>query len=247
MNRLILFLFLIGSLFIFIGISNPQASKVKNIAEVKSSKEVGSPTSTPQNSPQESKSQVLITKVVDGDTVDVQIDNKKDVVRLIGINAPEKNQCFGKEATDKAKEILDSKKVSLESDPTQGDRDKYHRLLRYVFLLDGTNFDELMIKEGYALEYTYHTAYKYQSLFKSAQVEAQNNKRGLWVDGACSNFQTNSKATPVSSNSQNFACDCKKLCSQIATCEEAYFQLNQCGCTKRDSDGDGIPCESICK
>lgn len=42
-----------------------------------------------------------------------------------------------------------------------------------------------------------------------------------------------------------FTCDCSKTCSAM-TCEEAYFQLNQCGCSARDADGDGVPCESIC-
>lgn len=43
-----------------------------------------------------------------------------------------------------------------------------------------------------------------------------------------------------------FTCDCSKTCSAMASCEEAYFQLNQCGCRQRDGDGDGVPCESIC-
>jgi len=43
-----------------------------------------------------------------------------------------------------------------------------------------------------------------------------------------------------------FACNCGKLCSQMASCDEAYFQLNTCGCGARDSDNDGVPCESIC-
>lgn len=43
-----------------------------------------------------------------------------------------------------------------------------------------------------------------------------------------------------------FACSCSKTCEAMASCEEAYYQLNQCGCGKRDSDHDGVPCESIC-
>lgn len=54
--------------------------------------------------------------------------------------------------------------------------------------------------------------------------------------------ENQSVAPPAAS----FTCSCSKTCEQIATCEEAYFQLNQCGCSRRDSDGDGVPCESIC-
>lgn len=250
MNKLVLFLFLTGSLFIFIGISNSPKPKVSTFQEVKSSKETRiSPSPVQSQVSNELASNALVTKVVDGDTIDVQINGKKDIVRLIGINAPEYNECFGKEASDKARALLNSKLVSLEADPSQDDRDKYHRLLRYVFV-DGTNFDELMVREGYAREYTYHVPYKYQSEFKSAERQAREGKRGLWADGVCSNSskaKQSSKPIPPSSTNQNFTCDCKKLCSQIATCEEAYFQLNSCGCSARDSDHDGIPCESLCK
>lgn len=44
----------------------------------------------------------------------------------------------------------------------------------------------------------------------------------------------------------NYTCNCSKTCEQMASCEEAYFQLNTCGCRRRDHDGDGVPCESIC-
>lgn len=54
--------------------------------------------------------------------------------------------------------------------------------------------------------------------------------------------ENQSVAPPAAS----FTCSCDKTCEQIATCEEAYFQLNQCGCGRRDTDGDGVPCESIC-
>lgn len=44
----------------------------------------------------------------------------------------------------------------------------------------------------------------------------------------------------------SFSCNCSKTCTQMASCDEAYFQLNQCGCGERDNDSDGVPCESIC-
>jgi len=132
-----------------------------------------------------------VTKVVDGDTIDVEINGESARLRLIGINTPETVdprkpvECFGKEASAAAKELLFGKKVRLEADPSQTDRDKYDRLLRYVFLEDGTNFNELMIVRGYAYEYTYDVPYKYQKEFKAAQKFAEGNKKGLWADGVC--------------------------------------------------------------
>lgn len=127
----------------------------------------------------------FVTAVIDGDTIDVSKDGKTDRIRLIGIDTPETDprntvECFGKEATARATQLMRGKIVTLESDPSQDNVDKYGRLLRYVFLTDGTNVNYLMVKEGFAQEYTYNLPYKYQSSFKSAQAEAKNLKLGLW-------------------------------------------------------------------
>lgn len=136
-----------------------------------------------------SRQTAMVEKVVDGDTIKVLLNNQEDTVRLIGIDSPEivderkPIQCFGKEASNKAKEILNGKTIMLESDSTQGERDEYGRLLRYVFL-NGLNFDKFMIGEGFAREYTFkNKIYKYQTEFIQAEQQAKENKKGLW--GAC--------------------------------------------------------------
>ena len=244
-NKLGLPLFVIGIFLILLSFSINLKTNTQSTQSVK-------PSNTPISSFVPSikpESQVSVTKVIDGDTVDVLVNGQKDTIRLIGINSPETGECFNREATDKAKEILISKSIILEADFSQDNKDKYNRLLRYIILSDGTNFGEFMIKNGFAKEYTYKTAYKYQSLYKKAQEEAKSGKRGIWADGVCSNSSVKAEATfhPQTSSNQNYSCDCSKLCSQIQTCDEAYYQLNQCGCSKRDSDRDGAPCESLCK
>lgn len=132
-----------------------------------------------------------VVSVPDGDTIRVQIENEEVKVRLIGINTPELEgatgavSCFGQRAAEKARAALNDKKVRLESDPSQNDRDKFDRRLRYAFLEDGTNFGEMMIREGFAYEYTYNTPYKFQQEFKAAQTEARQNQKGLWAPNAC--------------------------------------------------------------
>lgn len=137
------------------------------------------------------KETVKVSRIVDGDTIKVLMKNNEYAVRLIGVDAPETVdprkpiQCFGKEASDKVREVLANKAIVLESDSTQGNRDEYGRLLRYVFV-DGLNFNEFMIREGYAHEYTYqNNDYKYVEEFKNAQRQAKKGKKGLWSDGAC--------------------------------------------------------------
>ena len=137
-----------------------------------------------------------VIKVVDGDTIDVEINNVSERLRLIGINTPEivdprkAVECFGKEASNKAKEILNNSNVRIEADDKSGNRGKYGRLLRYVFLEDGTNFNKLMISEGYAYEYSYDVSYKYQDEFKQAEKEAREAKKGLWANGVCDEFNS---------------------------------------------------------
>jgi micrococcal nuclease len=134
---------------------------------------------------------VPVLRVVDGDTIVVSVNGKNETVRLIGINTPETVdprktvECFGREASGRAQALLQNASVILEADPTQGDRDKYGRLLRYIFLPDGTNVNELMIEEGYAYEYTYATPYAYQEEFQTAQKAAMVQKKGLWNEATC--------------------------------------------------------------
>ena len=73
----------------------------------------------------------------------------------------------------------------LKSDSTQANRDKYGRLLRYVYLGDGTLINQVMIEKGYAYEYTYNLPYKFQKEFKQAEAYARSQKLGLWADGVC--------------------------------------------------------------
>ncbi len=132
-----------------------------------------------------------VLKVVDGDTIDVLVDGKTVRLRLIGLDTPETVdprktvQCFGKEASDKAKELLVGNVVRLEYDASQGAFDKYRRTLAYIFLPDGTLYNKYMIAEGYAHEYTYNLPYKYQQEFKMAERQAREEKKGLWADGTC--------------------------------------------------------------
>jgi micrococcal nuclease len=134
---------------------------------------------------------VSVVKVVDGDTITVLVDGERQTVRLIGINTPETVdprrpvECFGKEASVRAKELLRGKSVRLTADPTQADRDRYNRLLRYVYLEDGMLFNQVMIEEGYAYEYTYERPYQYQMAFKEAQKRAQEQMKGLWDSKTC--------------------------------------------------------------
>lgn len=132
-----------------------------------------------------------VTRVIDGDTIELDINSKIEKVRLIGINTPESVdprrsvECFGQEASAKTKALTEGKEVYIASDPDATDRDRYGRLLRYIFLPDGRHLNAELIREGYATEYTYNRPYRYQAEFRQLEKEAQAAKRGLWADAAC--------------------------------------------------------------
>lgn len=139
-----------------------------------------------------------VVEVVDGDTIKINISGKTETLRLIGMDTPETVdprkpvQCFGKEASNKAKELLSGQKVRIETDPTQGQLDKYGRTLAYVYRDDGIFYNKYMIEQGYAHEYTYNTPYKYQTEFKAAQKSAEANQAGLWSPTTCNGDTTSS-------------------------------------------------------
>lgn len=129
---------------------------------------------------------VSVDRVVDGDTIDVAIGKSVATIRMIGINTPEvvdprkPVECFGNEASANAHNLMDGGEVRLELDPSQDTYDKYGRVLAYVFLPDGTLYNELAVQEGFAREYTYRKKYGHQADFRAAQKVAKKEGRGLW-------------------------------------------------------------------
>lgn len=132
-----------------------------------------------------------VVAVIDGDTVDVEIDGRKERLRLIGIDTPESVdprrpvECFGREAAAQSRTLLTGQTVYLEADPSQDESDRYGRLLRYVWLADGRMFNYEMIANGYAFEYTYRVPYAYQQQFQQAERNAREAERGLWSPRTC--------------------------------------------------------------
>ena len=161
----------------------PESQLPSPISEVKSQ-----PVSTQSASLGIEGERVLVTKVVDGDTIQV---NGNQTVRFIGIDTPETKDprrpvgCFGKEASNKTKELLFGKEVILQKDVS--DTDKYQRILRYVFLPleDGTILfvNDYLVREGFATVYTYPPDVKYEERLREAEKEAKESNRGLW--GRC--------------------------------------------------------------
>ncbi len=126
-----------------------------------------------------------VVYVNDGDTITVRANNQENRVRFIGIDTPEKNhpskpvQCYSYAATDYLTQLIGDSDVKLVADPTNSNRDRYDRLLRYVYLPDGTLLNAKMIEEGYAFAYTSFPVTKMDE-FLALEQEAREANRGLW-------------------------------------------------------------------
>jgi micrococcal nuclease len=135
-----------------------------------------------------------ITRVVDGDTFEALIDGQQDVqkVRMLGINTPETVdprkpvECYGKEASNQLKSLMEGKRVRLEADPQADERDRYDRLLRNVILEDGTDVNARMVRDGFAYAYLSFPLDKQRKQeLKTLQELARASGSGLWAASAC--------------------------------------------------------------
>lgn len=130
-----------------------------------------------------------IVRVVDGDTVVVDIDGANTKVRLLGIDTPEsvhpnkkRNTQEGKQASDWAKKLLAGKNVYLEYDV--GKTDRYGRTLAYVYLDDQkTMVNRLLLQNGLAQIMTIQPNSRYANEFHRLQVAARQEGKGFWKTG----------------------------------------------------------------
>ena len=124
-----------------------------------------------------------VTRVVDGDTIEVMMGGTTYKVRYIGVDTPETVDprrpvgCYGREASERNRQLVQGKTVGLEKDISE--TDDFGRLLRYVWV-DGEMVNASLVREGYAIASTYPPDVKHQELFLGLQQEARDAGRGLW-------------------------------------------------------------------
>jgi len=126
-----------------------------------------------------------VQRVTDGDTFVATVKGRRERVRVIGVDTPESvapnrpDEPFGKESSDFAKRYLSGATVLLAGDAEP--RDRYGRMLAYVWLADGTFWNALLAAEGYAQQLTIPPNVTYAGLFRRLVGEARRENRGLWA------------------------------------------------------------------
>jgi endonuclease YncB( thermonuclease family) len=195
-----------------------------------------------------------VVSVLDGDTLIVLTPEKRQIkVRLVEIDAPEKSQAYGQRSKQSLSDLVFGKQIRVE----QQDRDRYGRVVGRVYA-GGLVVNAEQVKRGMA--WVYRKYARDQTLF-ALEHEAKNAKLGLWADPYAiapweyrhsgkriGSAQVQEKgAAEKSKISVGLSCGTKRYCKEMTSCDEARFYLTQCRLRRLDSDGDGVPCEALCK
>ena len=189
-----------------------------------------------------------VVSVADGDTVTVLVKKEQIKIRLGGIDAPESSQPFGQASKRYLAEAVAGRIVTVEYDK----KDRYGRVIGKV-LLDGNDMNLRQVQAGYAWWYEYYKRDQSsadQRVYSSAEQQAKNRGLGLWSEPNPINpydWRKGQRQTDTPSPVADTRCGTKRYCQEMASCEEARFYLTQCGLTRLDGDGDGTPCESLCR
>ncbi len=129
-----------------------------------------------------------VARFEDGDTITVDMNGTQERIRMIGVDTPETQdprkpvQCFGRAASEFTKNLIGTQNVRLEADALSDNRDRYNRLLRYVYIPDGRLVQAEIIKQGYGFAYTSFPFTKSDE-FKLYERQARAQNKGLW--GSC--------------------------------------------------------------
>lgn len=124
--------------------------------------------------------QATVVWVIDGDTIDVEIDGQEYRVRYIGIDTPERDEVCYDEATDANARMVEGRTVTLVADVE--DMDRYDRLLRYVYV-DGVFVNEVLIRDGWAEVLTIEPNDTWERHFETLADQARSFGLGCYPTG----------------------------------------------------------------
>ena len=200
-----------------------------------------------------SAAEILEGRVVgvhDGDTVTLLMsDNKQLKIRLAQIDAPELDQAFGQKSKQSMSDMVFNKTIKVEKETI----DKYGRTVG-TLMVDGMDANKELVKLGMAWVYR---QYMHDQSLLQVEDTARQAKVGLWSEpspmapweyrhGKKNNSVKAMPSVEHANKEISSSCGSKRYCKEMASCDEAKLYLTQCGLSRLDGDGDGIPCETLC-
>jgi endonuclease YncB( thermonuclease family) len=190
-----------------------------------------------------------VIAVLDGDTIDVLVDERPVRVRVSAIDTPERGQPWAA----RAKQALSARVFGKEVRVIQVTTDIYGRTVGEVYADDVCVGCEL-VRNGHAWVYRRFTV---DAVLIELEAEAREARRGLWSlpeservppwDWRRRGKKGREAHRPPVPDGRAFECGAKQTCREMSSCDEARFHLAECGLDWLDGDGDGVPCESVCR
>jgi len=179
-----------------------------------------------------------VIKIADGDTLTLlDASNTQHKIRLSGIDAPERGQAFGTVSGDHLGKLVFGKQVRVDYDK----RDRYGRIVGKVLM----SSDDANLKQvGAGLAWHYKEYQHEQSPldrqhYSLTELQARRGAIGLWRDA--------DPVPPWEWRKRGSTGSCAHTCADLGSCDAAMRQLRECSGTGIDGDGDGVPCESMCR
>lgn len=198
-----------------------------------------------------------VVAISDGDTLTLLTAQKKQVkVRLAEIDTPEKAQPYGQKARQALADMTFRKQATVDVQTV----DRYGRSVGLVSV-GGTDVNRALVESGAAWVYR---AYNKDKSLLQVEASARAARRGLWAlpeaervapwewrrngtKRATTQTKPGAAILAVKDSAGQFSCSPRKACTQMSSCSEARYHLEQCGNRRLDRDNDGIPCEKICQ
>ena len=186
-----------------------------------------------------------VAYVVDGDTLDVRLTGgRRERVRLIGIDTPERGTCYAANATAAASRLAGGRAVVLRGDATQDSRDRYGRVLAYVWVDGRHDLGHRLVREGYAAVYVYDRPFARLAAYRGAEALARRLPRSLWTCGAATAPPAGPGTGRCDPSYPDFCIPPAPPDLDCADVPRKRFRVVGSDPHRFDGDGDGMGCES---
>lgn len=179
--------------------------------------------------------EAIITRIFDGDTVEVELDGRTYRLRYIGVDSPERDEPFYQEAFDFNRDMVEDQTVILVRDVSE--TDQYGRLLRYVYLTDGTLVNGEIMRNGFARLVTFPPDVAQTDYLRRLQEEAREAKAGMWSRPDLTG--------PCDCDRNLYNCRDFQSRDEAQTCYEYCRESTGRDVHNLDGGGDGLVCEFL--
>ena len=187
-----------------------------------------------------------VVVIADGDTLTLLVDGRDQVkIRLAEIDTPEKGQPYGSKARKALAELAFQKDAHV----VWSEKDRYGRVIGRVYI-DDLDVNAEMVHLGHAWVYR---EYSEDEFLLALENEARAARSGLWALSEAEKVppwewrKSGRRQPQLETKGKAFTCGTKRYCKEMQSCEEARYFLTECGLSRLDGDGDGVPCETICR